>query len=186
MTLGERIQHYRKLRGLSQEQLADLVGVTRQAVSKWELNEAMPDAAKLALLATALGVSTDCLLGLDQPPKEEVPLYAANVPQNRRGLAGYFIRLFQRRGYVAGYIIMAYGLVALAMMRLVRFAFSQMLSPVDDPFFMLGAPSGFSTAMKAPLYVVDGLSILAAAVAVTGLVLAIYWKKKTKKYRDEP
>ena len=63
MTVGERIQRLRTERRLSQERLAELVGVSRQAVSKWELNTAQPDTDKLIPLARALGVSVDKLLG---------------------------------------------------------------------------------------------------------------------------
>ncbi len=63
MTIGETIQRLRTKRRLSQEQLAELVGVSRQAVSKWELNTALPDTDKLVPLARALGVSVDELLG---------------------------------------------------------------------------------------------------------------------------
>ena len=63
MTIGETIQRLWTKRRLSQEQLAELVGVSRQAVSKWELNAALPDTDKLVPLARALGVSVDELLG---------------------------------------------------------------------------------------------------------------------------
>ena len=63
MSVGETIQRLRTERRLSQEQLAELVGVSRQAVSKWELNTALPDTDKLIPLAKALGVSIDELLG---------------------------------------------------------------------------------------------------------------------------
>ena len=63
MELYERISLARKKAGLSQEQLGDKLGVSRQAVSKWELNTALPDTDKLVPLARALGVSVDELLG---------------------------------------------------------------------------------------------------------------------------
>ncbi len=62
-TIGKRIQALRKERGLTQKQLADAVGVTPQAVSKWETDESCPDITALPLLAGALGVSVDTLLG---------------------------------------------------------------------------------------------------------------------------
>lgn len=62
-TMGKRIQRLRKERGLTQKQLADAVGVTPQAVSKWETDESCPDVTALPLIAGALGVSTDTLLG---------------------------------------------------------------------------------------------------------------------------
>ena len=63
MTVGATIQRLRAERRLSQEQLAQEVGVSRQAVSKWELDDALPDTDKLVPLARALGVSVDELLG---------------------------------------------------------------------------------------------------------------------------
>lgn len=51
MTLGEKITHLRKKRGLSQEELAITLNVSRQAVSKWETGEAKPDTDKVVALA---------------------------------------------------------------------------------------------------------------------------------------
>lgn len=62
-TIGKRIQALRKERGMTQKQLADAVGVTPQAVSKWETDESCPDITALPLLAGTLGVSVDTLLG---------------------------------------------------------------------------------------------------------------------------
>jgi transcriptional regulator with XRE-family HTH domain len=62
MTLGEKIFQLRKQMGLSQEQLASQVTVSRQAVSKWELNEAMPDVDNVVQLSRIFSVSTDYLL----------------------------------------------------------------------------------------------------------------------------
>ena len=68
MTVGATIQRLRAERRLSQEQLAQEVGVSRQAVSKWELDDALPDTDKLVPLARALGVSVDELLGNTADP----------------------------------------------------------------------------------------------------------------------
>lgn len=46
MNLADRIQHLRKVKGISQEQLADSLGVSRQAVSKWESEQSTPDVEK--------------------------------------------------------------------------------------------------------------------------------------------
>ena len=62
MTLGERIALARKKAGLSQEQLGDRLGVSRQAVSKWESSQANPDVAYVAELCRIYGVSCDWLL----------------------------------------------------------------------------------------------------------------------------
>lgn len=62
MTLGEKIIDLRKKRGLSQEDLAITLGVSRQAVSKWETGEAKPDTDKVVALAEYFEVTTDWLL----------------------------------------------------------------------------------------------------------------------------
>ena len=66
MKLNEKILHYRKAAKLSQEELAALVGVSRQAVSKWELGEASPDVNKLLALARAL-INNPSILLADEP-----------------------------------------------------------------------------------------------------------------------
>lgn len=62
MSLGERIALARKQAGLSQEQLGDRLGVSRQAVSKWESDQTNPDVAYVAQMCRLLGVSSDWLL----------------------------------------------------------------------------------------------------------------------------
>ena len=60
---GNRLQELRKAHGLSQEDLADKLGVSRQAVSKWECGEASPDTDNLIQLSKIYGISLDELVG---------------------------------------------------------------------------------------------------------------------------
>lgn len=69
MSLGEKIVELRKKRGLSQEDLAITLGVSRQAVSKWETGDSTPDTDKIVLLAEYFSVTTDWLLRDIQPPE---------------------------------------------------------------------------------------------------------------------
>lgn len=62
MKTGEKLLYLRKTRGLSQEQLASEVTVSRQAVSKWELGESMPDTENIIQLTKIFDVSADFLL----------------------------------------------------------------------------------------------------------------------------
>lgn len=55
MKLQEKIYYCRKKAGLSQEALAEKLGVSRQAISKWETGDAEPEISKLSLLAAVLG-----------------------------------------------------------------------------------------------------------------------------------
>jgi transcriptional regulator with XRE-family HTH domain len=63
--LGEKIHQLRKAKGLSQEELASQLTISRQAISKWELGEAMPDTDNIVQLSKLFGVSTDYLLNDD-------------------------------------------------------------------------------------------------------------------------
>ena len=60
--MKERINLLRKKMGLSQEELANKIGVSRQAVSKWESGQSMPDLDKIIALSDLFGVSTDYIL----------------------------------------------------------------------------------------------------------------------------
>ncbi|MGN0496278.1 MAG: helix-turn-helix domain-containing protein [Lachnospiraceae bacterium] len=62
MNVADRIQNLRKTKGISQEQLADAIGVSRQAVSKWESEQTTPDIDKIILLSEYFDVTTDYLL----------------------------------------------------------------------------------------------------------------------------
>ena len=67
MTLGQNIQTARKAKGISQEALAEKIGVSRQALGKWEKDTALPGVDNLQALAKELGVSVDALLGSAAP-----------------------------------------------------------------------------------------------------------------------
>lgn len=73
MNLSDRIQYLRKARGISQEGLADQLGVSRQAVSKWEGEQSMPDLDKIISMSDYFEVTTDYLLKGIEPvvQKEE-------------------------------------------------------------------------------------------------------------------
>ena len=69
MTLGQRIQAHRTALDLSQEALGEKLGVSRQAVSKWEADGAVPDTDKLIALSKLFGVSLNELLQVEEPPR---------------------------------------------------------------------------------------------------------------------
>lgn len=105
MTLGEKIQELRRRNGMSQDTLAELLDVSRQAVSKWERDEAVPETDKIIRIAKTFSVSTDYLLLEEQPqPQPAAP------PMPRHPSTGARIERFVRRhGYKAGYVMMAAG-----------------------------------------------------------------------------
>lgn len=83
-TLGKRITANRKRLGLTQDQLAEKLGITAQAVSKWENDLSCPDISILPRLADIFGISTDALLGREQTiPVCETEVVAEEVhPKN--------------------------------------------------------------------------------------------------------
>ena len=68
---SENIRRLRKERELTQENLADFLGVSFQAVSKWERGESYPDIELLPAIADFFGVSADSLLGIDRAKSEK-------------------------------------------------------------------------------------------------------------------
>lgn len=73
MIINEQIAELRKKKGVTQEELANAVGVTNQAVSKWESAQCCPDIQLLPLLAGYFGVSIDDLMGY-VPPQQTVSI----------------------------------------------------------------------------------------------------------------
>ncbi len=88
MNFGEKLYKLRKEKGLSQEVLAEQIGTTRQAVSKWENNQGYPETEKLLQLSNIFEVSTDYLL------KDENSTNAANDN-------GYYVSREMASGYIA-------------------------------------------------------------------------------------
>lgn len=71
--IGVKIAQLRAMKRLTQEELAEKVGVTRQAISKWERGEGLPDLYNIKALSEVLGVRIDELMGEQQTPQEEAP-----------------------------------------------------------------------------------------------------------------
>lgn len=80
MTIGQKIMQLRNAADISQEQLAEMLGVSRQSISKWEMDQALPQIDKVLQLAEIFRVSTDELL-LD---KIEINRTAANEPRTNK------------------------------------------------------------------------------------------------------
>ncbi len=71
MTLEEQIKHYRKQAGLSQEKMAEKIGVSRQAITKWENGTGTPDIANLMAIAELFQISVDELLSSEKKEKQQ-------------------------------------------------------------------------------------------------------------------
>lgn len=177
MNIGERIQSHRKDAGMSQEQLGEKLGVSRQAVSKWETGESLPELDKIILIAQVFGVTTDELLrgsGLEgecpnggeggQPPQEDTDGFGT-------GPFAPIFRLAKRKGYIAGYYYMGIGALMGLMVLFFWVASRSMFSG-----FPLAGGDSFTTPLK--IFVALG-SVVAVCVFVLGVAIAV----KLKKYK---
>lgn len=81
MTLGQRIQELRKQNNLSQEALGEKLGVSRQAISRWEMDGAVPEVDKLIAMGKLFGVSLNDLLQVESGPAGPEPKIVLSLPR---------------------------------------------------------------------------------------------------------
>lgn len=115
MTLGERIKACRQSAGMSQEKVAELVGVSRQAVTKWEVNQSAPNTENLFKLAEIFGTTVDMLLASEdenkQSPAEQIYYLYKMEAEKKAAIKkqklkrNILIALLVAVGYVAIYLI---------------------------------------------------------------------------------
>ena len=84
-TLGRRIQEARKAAGLSQESLGERLGVSRQAVSKWEADTSVPELENLIAMSRIFGVTIGALLGVEPAAEEPAEEEATETPGEESG-----------------------------------------------------------------------------------------------------
>ncbi|MBQ7865847.1 MAG: helix-turn-helix transcriptional regulator [Clostridia bacterium] len=146
MKLNEKIYWCRKQAGLSQEALAELIGVSRQSISKWETGEASPEISKLPLLAEAFQVTTDWLLSEEGIPQEE-PIQepapeaepqpmpqAAAWPSWVENLPGFIGTAVKKFGWLYGVRTAISGAIFAAFGFLMRAVTGSFFSTVNDSF----------------------------------------------------
>lgn len=96
MSVGQMIKLCRKEKGLTQSELAELIGVSMQAVSKWETDAGMPDISQIVPLARVLGVSSDKLLGIVESDEDADLVNFARMPDT----ITYLSERMKRHGYI--------------------------------------------------------------------------------------
>ena len=116
MELGNKIYEHRKKLGLSQEQLAEKIGVSRQTISKWELGETSPDIKQAQMLSQIFNVSLDELTGNDT--KEVIYEKVSNTEK----LAGLIIKILK----VLGNSLIAFLILSVIMIALGIASFSNL------------------------------------------------------------
>ena len=158
MKLNEKIYWCRKHAGLSQEALAELIGVSRQSISKWETGEASPEISKLPLLAKAFDVTTDWLLSEEGIPQEEpateaapepIPqaeVSAASWPSWVENLPDFIGKAVKKFGWLYGVRTAIGGALFAAFGFLMRAVTGSFFNTVNDSFGDLGF--GFGSGMS--------------------------------------
>ena len=130
-TMGKRIARHRKRNNLTQDAMAEQLGVTAQAVSKWENDQSCPDIAMLPKLSRLIGITVDELLGLE-PAQPETPRVAEVVPQQEENKKEWNVELGggRRSGIaVALWILLTGALLLVAGMRSCAAGFWELLWP---------------------------------------------------------
>ena len=107
MQFPEKILQFRKALGLSQEQLAEQVGVSRQSISKWETGQSAPELDKVVAMSRVFGISTDELLG-NVSQKQENPSPANPIND-------YIRANLLRRFFTLGWVTALVGVLALVL-----------------------------------------------------------------------
>ncbi|MDE7085004.1 MAG: helix-turn-helix domain-containing protein [Clostridia bacterium] len=168
---GERIYNLRKKSGLSQEEFADKLGVSRQAVSKWETGQSVPDSEKAAAMAKFFGVSLDWLINGEEPFAPVQPQAVAPVETQSAVTAQETAPVKKMAGWVKAIIIAGViTLAAIGVCALSAFIFMLAVTGAQDfsdtaTFYML-------------LIVVPGWVVLFLVVFIISIIVI---RKKRKK-----
>ena len=193
MTLSEKILYCRKHCALSQEALAEKIGVSRQAISKWETGEAAPELSKLALLAKTFGVTADWLISEDNPPEsaaqgasQKQPAAPAPNANWVDSLPGAVQSLVRRYGWLAGAYIAASGAGITIIGIIARIAVGKMMNGFGSTSPFGGAYSYGSTfgsfAQNNPVSVMATIMIIIGTIIlIAGIGLALCLKNKSNE-----
>lgn len=169
MTLSEKIAYCRRRNGLSQEELAEKIGVSRQAVSKWETSEAQPEIGKLRQLSDAFGVSTDWLLSEEEPvePKQAPVQNTASEAEKLPGILG---KLFRRFGWLAG----VYTIVAGTLISIVGLAAILISNAMLNGFHESTGGFGSMASVMESATPINPVAIIGTIILVFGVLVLIF------------
>lgn len=202
MKLKEKILYCRKKAGLSQEALAEELGVSRQAISKWETGDAVPEINKLLLLANVFGVTTDWLLSNEEPEEEiasEPPAHEARPAAKVTwvdSLPGVIGRLLRRYGWLYGVYLAVAGACFTGIGAVARYLARRMFSssifditgsgfPSDTIYFdqyETQISSTFSNiATNNPVSMLGTVILVVGIIMlIAGIIIAVVLKKSSK------
>ncbi|WP_295587454.1 helix-turn-helix domain-containing protein [uncultured Oscillibacter sp.] len=121
MTFGEKLQQLRQKAGMSQDALSERLGVSRQAVSRWERDETMPETDKVVAMADLFSVTTDYLLRPDREEEPKAAGTACGAAAPREGGRDILERLgylARTKGYLLGWVLIGWGVLDLVVLLL--------------------------------------------------------------------
>ena len=198
MALQEKIYKLRKNRGMSQEELAEKVGVTRQAVSKWEMGTSVPELETLVALAKCFGVTTDYLLSEDTPTQPQTETTPPKQDWLDR-LPGFIGNILKRFGWLAGVYLAVAGALFSGMglmMHLSLNSFQKLSAGMlggggmlegfggitgYDPLFGMYQQEVNNMLTNSPMNIMArGVLIFGLVLLVGGIILAYILKKKSR------
>lgn len=164
MTFGEKLQKLRKAQGLSQEELAGRLSVTRQTISKWELDQSTPELALLAQLSDIFGITTDYLI-------KDAPAEAASAqnPPAKRPAARLALFI----------ILLCIGGLTAVVLWILSLSAGQCSVFSVGGYLMYSGFMGYLVSNDAD--VVFFLSVTAAAIGLIGLLTLISKEKPPKE-----
>ena len=174
MTFGQKLQLLRKEKSMSQEALAEHLGVSRQAVSRWELDLSLPETENVIKIGKIFEVSYDYLLDEDVHDKQ---LHADNTAVDSR-FTDRIMLFMKKYGYYLGYVFSAVSLYCL-------FGYTVSLFKVTQ---ILKIPEGFTSVVEndytATYIIMIFYIVLSLAGTIGGVLIAKYAEKKTIQYRN--
>lgn len=198
MTLGEKLLQLRQKSGLSQDKVAEMLKVSRQAVSKWERDEAIPDVDKIIGLSNLFNVTTDYILK-EQPEEEQ-----QKEERQQKREATHKPDLFQKvlsfikeKWFDAGYVIGAWGIVDLIKVLVTRIILGTLVGnftglmtdsigtdmvtsarmEVSNPVIDMGLDSVINT----PMVILWEPLIIGILKIVAGILIVVLGKRYMKK-----
>ena len=185
MTIGERIAALRRAAGLSQEQMAEMLEVSRQAVSKWETGQTLPEADRIPRICALFSVSADELLGM-QAPK---PVQETKAEEKNKDVDTLLRASLYRRMFTVGWITALTALIELALgyfltwsvyHRAVERAWEYGLGYRSDVMFYA------KTMPMLAVFVIGGvLLVIGLVMAVLGLYMGLMHSGRGKKQENE-
>ncbi len=173
MTLGNKLQRLRKQKGMSQEHLANELGVSRQAVSKWELDQTLPETENILQLSRMFSVSADYLLKEEMEEDIKTHSYETNHKENK------ITDTLKKYGYYGGYILSAVSLYCFLGYVLTFYYMKKALTPPRG-FEVVGSTAAYNSIYAMAIFYI----VLSLIGLVGGVILAGYIKKKTERYRN--